>query len=311
MWMSPRTFARRFAAETGTAPYKWLLQPAVSAAARSLETTDLSLDEVARRVGLGTPYALRHHFKALRGRPLRTGRTSPGSRARTWRPAPDQAAHRTARTSTLVSTNATRPSPLIALWWLEYRTAGRSHARRAWTPSNRLRDQSRLRSYETPAIRSPDLQRSEYPAGRHRCTDRRAMSRCGSAAAWSGRRLCLHTARYVVPETVLGPGSGGARGRPLIVMVVPSPVIVLPTRRCRANDCDRSALGRVPSCSRRIRANPTRPGTRIVDALRDTLVPAHVPRSPSSTITWPTALNIVSRPVRRFFTNRSMPAGLR
>jgi transcriptional regulator GlxA family with amidase domain len=67
MWMSPRTFARRFAAETGTAPYKWLLHQRVSAAARLLEVTDLPLDEVARQVGLGDATLLRHHFKALRG----------------------------------------------------------------------------------------------------------------------------------------------------------------------------------------------------------------------------------------------------
>lgn len=67
MWMSPRTFARRFQAETGTAPYKWLLHQRVAAAARLLESTDLSLDEVARRVGLGDATLMRHHFKALRG----------------------------------------------------------------------------------------------------------------------------------------------------------------------------------------------------------------------------------------------------
>jgi transcriptional regulator GlxA family with amidase domain len=67
VWMSPRTFARRFAAETGTAPYKWLLHQRVSAAGRLLETTDLPLDDIARRVGLVDATLLRHHFKALRG----------------------------------------------------------------------------------------------------------------------------------------------------------------------------------------------------------------------------------------------------
>lgn len=66
MWMSPRTFARRFAAETGTTPYKWLLHQRVAAAARLLETTDLPLDEIARLTGLGDATLLRHHFKALR-----------------------------------------------------------------------------------------------------------------------------------------------------------------------------------------------------------------------------------------------------
>lgn len=67
MWMSPRTFARRFAAETGTAPYKWLLQQRVAAAARLLEATELPLEEVARQTGLGDATVLRHHFKTLRG----------------------------------------------------------------------------------------------------------------------------------------------------------------------------------------------------------------------------------------------------
>jgi transcriptional regulator GlxA family with amidase domain len=67
VWMSPRTFARRFAAETGTTPYRWLLHQRVAAAGRLLETTELPVDDVARRVGLRDAALLRHHFKALRG----------------------------------------------------------------------------------------------------------------------------------------------------------------------------------------------------------------------------------------------------
>lgn len=67
MWMSPRTFARRFTAETGTTPYKWLLQQRVASAGRLLETTDLPLEDVAARVGLGDATLMRHHFKTLRG----------------------------------------------------------------------------------------------------------------------------------------------------------------------------------------------------------------------------------------------------
>lgn len=65
--MSPRTFARRFAAETGTTPHRWLVRHRVAVAADLLESTDLGLDEIARRVGLGDAALLRHHFKALRG----------------------------------------------------------------------------------------------------------------------------------------------------------------------------------------------------------------------------------------------------
>ncbi len=67
MWLSPRTFARRFTAETGTTPYKWLLRQRVAAAARLLETTDLSFEEIAREVGFGDATLMRHHFKTLRG----------------------------------------------------------------------------------------------------------------------------------------------------------------------------------------------------------------------------------------------------
>lgn len=44
-----------------------MLHQRVVGAARLLETTDLSLDDIARRVGLADATLLRHHFKALRG----------------------------------------------------------------------------------------------------------------------------------------------------------------------------------------------------------------------------------------------------
>lgn len=65
--MSPRTFARRFGAATGTTPHQWLLDQRLQEAEHLLESTDLSVDEVARRSGLGSPDTLRHHF-ALRRR---------------------------------------------------------------------------------------------------------------------------------------------------------------------------------------------------------------------------------------------------
>jgi transcriptional regulator GlxA family with amidase domain len=66
--MSRRTFARRFAATTGTTPYHWLLEQRVKQAQRLLETTDLTIDAVARHSGLTTASNLRKHF----GRALRT-----------------------------------------------------------------------------------------------------------------------------------------------------------------------------------------------------------------------------------------------
>lgn len=76
MWMTPRTFARRFAAETGTTPYKWLLQQRVAAAAQLLETTSLPLEDIATQVGLGDATLMRHHFKTLRGTTPSAYRTS-------------------------------------------------------------------------------------------------------------------------------------------------------------------------------------------------------------------------------------------
>ncbi len=60
--MSVRTFTRRFRAETGESPTRWLLRRRVEHARLLLETTDLSVDAVARRVGLGSATALRQHL---------------------------------------------------------------------------------------------------------------------------------------------------------------------------------------------------------------------------------------------------------
>jgi transcriptional regulator GlxA family with amidase domain len=60
--MSPRTFARRFQAATGTTPYQWLLGQRVHLAQRLLETSDLSVETVAERSGFCTGGNLRKHF---------------------------------------------------------------------------------------------------------------------------------------------------------------------------------------------------------------------------------------------------------
>ncbi len=60
--MAPRTFARRFRAETGTTPHDWLTNQRVLLARRLLEETRLTVDEVADRVGFSDAAALRHHF---------------------------------------------------------------------------------------------------------------------------------------------------------------------------------------------------------------------------------------------------------
>ncbi|WP_424184226.1 helix-turn-helix domain-containing protein [Actinokineospora sp. G85] len=67
--MSDRTFARRFVAETGTTPHKWLTAQRVLHARRLLEDTDLVVDEIARRCGFSSGALLRHHFQKQVGVP--------------------------------------------------------------------------------------------------------------------------------------------------------------------------------------------------------------------------------------------------
>ena len=73
--MSPRTFARRFVAETGTTPHQWLTDQRVLRARHLLEETDLSVEEVARDAGFGSAALLRHHFTKCTGISPTTFRT--------------------------------------------------------------------------------------------------------------------------------------------------------------------------------------------------------------------------------------------
>ena len=52
--MSPRSFARRFKATTGTTPHAWLLGQRLAAAEALLEESDAPVEEIARLVGFGT-----------------------------------------------------------------------------------------------------------------------------------------------------------------------------------------------------------------------------------------------------------------
>jgi AraC family transcriptional regulator, transcriptional activator FtrA len=65
--MSPRTFARRFAAETGTTPHQWVTDQRVLRARHLLEETDLPVEAVARDAGFGSAALLRHHFTRCTG----------------------------------------------------------------------------------------------------------------------------------------------------------------------------------------------------------------------------------------------------
>ena len=75
---SPRSFARRFRAETGTTPLQWLIGRRVAEAQRLLEGTDLGVEEIADRCGFGGAVALRQHFGRVVG-------TSPTAYRRTFR----------------------------------------------------------------------------------------------------------------------------------------------------------------------------------------------------------------------------------
>jgi transcriptional regulator GlxA family with amidase domain len=78
--MSERTFTRRFRDETGQSPAAWLLAQRVEHARHLLETTELPVDTVARRSGLGTGATLRTHLRESVGvSPLAYRRTFRGA----------------------------------------------------------------------------------------------------------------------------------------------------------------------------------------------------------------------------------------
>ncbi len=77
---SPRSFARRFRAETGATPLQWLIARRVAEAQRLLEGTGLGVDDVAARAGFGTAAGLRQHFaRALATSPTAYRRAFRGS----------------------------------------------------------------------------------------------------------------------------------------------------------------------------------------------------------------------------------------
>jgi transcriptional regulator GlxA family with amidase domain len=65
--MSTRTFTRRFHDETGVSPRQWLIGQRVARAREMLESTDLSVDQVAAQVGFATATSLRQHMHASIG----------------------------------------------------------------------------------------------------------------------------------------------------------------------------------------------------------------------------------------------------
>ncbi|WP_433393673.1 transcriptional regulator FtrA [Micromonospora sp. KLBMP9576] len=84
--MSTRTYLRHFRQCSGTSPIRWLIGQRIQASLPLLETTGLSIDEIAAATGFETAVTYRHHF-------LRAMRTSPSAYRRAFRsPAPAGAA---------------------------------------------------------------------------------------------------------------------------------------------------------------------------------------------------------------------------
>lgn len=81
--MSVRTFTRRFREEVGVSPGQWITQQRVERARHLLESTDLSVDQVARDAGFGTAQSMRQHLQSALGVPptvyRRTFRAAGGS----------------------------------------------------------------------------------------------------------------------------------------------------------------------------------------------------------------------------------------
>jgi transcriptional regulator GlxA family with amidase domain len=78
---SRRSYIRRFKAATGTTPHAWLLAQRLNRAEDLLETTNLSVEEVARQVGYRSAAMLREQFTLRRG-------VAPSAYRRTFRSAP-------------------------------------------------------------------------------------------------------------------------------------------------------------------------------------------------------------------------------
>ncbi|WP_033337889.1 helix-turn-helix domain-containing protein [Catenuloplanes japonicus] len=77
--MSTRNLARHFHAVTGESPLRWLLTQRVRRAQELLETTGLTVEQIATRTGMGTATTLRRHFAHQLGVP-------PDTYRRTFRP---------------------------------------------------------------------------------------------------------------------------------------------------------------------------------------------------------------------------------
>jgi transcriptional regulator GlxA family with amidase domain len=67
--MSARTLSRRFVEQVGATPAQWIARARVRRAQQLLETTSLSIEDVAARAGFRSASVLREHFGAILGTP--------------------------------------------------------------------------------------------------------------------------------------------------------------------------------------------------------------------------------------------------
>lgn len=148
-YMSRRTFDRRFRTLTGSAPLQWLITQRVLQAQRLLETSELSVDDVARRCGFRSPVALRGHFRRQLGVSPATYRTS--YRARRPLPAaavPAQALAGERSAAASASSSERHPAPGGAGG---HSGAGASTFGPSGTPTDRGADRSADRAAAGPA----------------------------------------------------------------------------------------------------------------------------------------------------------------
>jgi transcriptional regulator GlxA family with amidase domain len=65
--VSPRTFSRRFTADTGITPMQWVLRARIDPARELLERTDLTVTQIAEATGMRSDANLRRHFGSIIG----------------------------------------------------------------------------------------------------------------------------------------------------------------------------------------------------------------------------------------------------
>jgi transcriptional regulator GlxA family with amidase domain len=78
--MSTRTLTRRFLEQTGTSPLQWLGIARVRRAQQLLESTNLSVEDIATEVGFGSATAFRDRFRRVVGVSPQRHKTAFGSR---------------------------------------------------------------------------------------------------------------------------------------------------------------------------------------------------------------------------------------